>query len=610
MRRTPRLLALAAVVALGARAGAAQAPGAQGPDYRARYRAIVAARGAEPDSARLARLLALDWEQSNLESPELATYTGYPGQNGRWSDESFVAIRRRRLVARDPLDALLSIDRGRLTVADQLTYDLFRRDQEVGLEGLRFPQELLAVTQLDGPQYAANLIAQQPARTAADYADILSRLDSLPRVLADARALLDSGLAVGVTPPRVTLRDVPAQLDALLSEDVDRNPLAEPFTRVPAALGVAERERLRAGAALSLRTRAVPAYRAFRAYLADVYLPRARTTIAASALPDGPAWYAYNVRRETTVDRAPAEIHRIGLAEVARIRGAMDSVMRATGFAGSFAEFTRMLRTDPRFFLPDSASLVRAYRDVAKRVDPGLIRLFGRLPRTPYGVETVPSFSAPSQTTAYYQPGSPDAGRPGMYMVNTYRVDTRPTWEMEALTLHESVPGHHLQIALAQELPGAPPFRRYGQYTAFVEGWGLYAESLGPELGMYKDPYSKFGQLTYEVWRAIRLVLDTGIHSMGWSRERAIRYFVENSAKTEHDITVEVDRYIAWPGQALAYKTGQLEIRALRGEAERALGPRFDVRAFHDEVLGAGALPLSVLRGRVTAWTDSVRSGR
>ncbi|HEY0778659.1 MAG TPA: DUF885 domain-containing protein, partial [Gemmatirosa sp.] len=468
--------------------------------------------------------------------------------------------------------------------------------------GLRFPSELLAVDQMSGPQSLGDVMRQQPARTAADYADLLARLRAIPRVLAETRALLDSGLAVGVTPPQVTLRDVPAQVDGLLTADVDHNPLTEAFTRIPAAVPAAVRARLRDDARAVLDSAVIPAYRALRAYLAATYVPRARTSIALSALPDGAAWYAYNVRRETTTDRTPAEIHAIGLAEVARIRTALDSVMRATGFAGTAAEFAHMLRTDPRFFVRDSASLVRAYRDVAKRVDPGLIRLFGRLPRTPYGVETIPAFAAPSQTTAYYRAGSPDAGRPGMFMVNTYRVDTRPTWEMEALTLHESVPGHHLQIALAQELGALPEFRRYASYTAFTEGWGLYAESLGDELGMYKDPYSKYGQLTYEMWRALRLVLDTGIHTMGWSREQAVRYFVENSAKAEHDIDVEVDRYIVWPGQALAYKSGELQIRALRAEAERALGVRFDVRAFHDEVLGAGSLPLDVLTGRVRTW--------
>jgi uncharacterized protein (DUF885 family) len=267
-----------------------------------------------------------------------------------------------------------------------------------------------------------------------------------------------------------------------------------------------------------------------------------------------------------------------------------------------------MLRTDPKFFYIDSATIVRAYRDITKRIDPELPKLFGRLPRLTYGVSTIPSYAAPSQTTAYYQPGAPDSHRAGQFFVNTYKLETRPKWEMEVLTAHESVPGHHLQIAISQELEGIPPFRRYGGYTAFVEGWGLYSESLGPELGLYTDPYSRFGQLTYEMWRAIRLVIDTGIHAFGWSRQQSIDYFKANSAKTENDITVEVDRYIVWPGQALAYKSGELEIKALRKYAEQELGARFDVRAFHDQVLGQGALPLDVLDTRVRAWVAAQKS--
>ncbi len=286
----------------------------------------------------------------------------------------------------------------------------------------------------------------------------------------------------------------------------------------------------------------------------------------------------------------------------------MDSVIASTGFKGSFADFAQFLRTDPQFFYADSASLVRGYRDIAKRIDPGLIRLFGKLPRLPYGVTTIPSYTARSQTTAYYQPGAPDAGRPGWFNVNTYDLKSRPKWEMEALSLHESVPGHHLQIALSQEMPGVPEFRRYGGYTAFVEGWGLYAESLGPELGMYQDPYSKFGQLTYEMWRAVRLVIDTGIHAMGWTRDQALQFFKDNAPKAEQDIIVEVDRYIAWPGQALAYKIGQLKIRELRDSASAALGAKFDIRAFHDEVLRNGALPLDLLEQDVREWTAARRN--
>jgi uncharacterized protein (DUF885 family) len=447
----------------------------------------------------------------------------------------------------------------------------------------------------------------KPTGAAPPSEDKQARLDSIPRVIDETIVLLDSGLARGVTPPRVTLRDVPAQIGALLTDDPLASPLLVPFTKLSPAISDADRERLRVAAVRSYRERVAPAYTRLRQYLESTYIPRARESVAASALPDGAAWYAYQVRRETTTRMAPREIHERGLAEVKRIHAQMDSVIRAVGYAGSFADFVRFLRTDPRFYYTDSASLVQGYRDIAKRIDPGLVKLFGTLPRLTYGVETIPSYQAKSQTTAYYQQGSPEGARAGTYFVNTYALDTRPKWEMEALSLHESVPGHHLQIALAQELKGIPEFRRNGGYTAFVEGWGLYAESLGPELGMYRDPYSKFGQLNYEMWRAIRLVLDTGIHSMGWSRQQAIDYFAANSAKTEHDIEVEVDRYIVWPGQALAYKTGELEIKALRAHAASELGDRFDIRAFHDELLGQGALPLDILDARMRAWVERQR---
>jgi uncharacterized protein (DUF885 family) len=308
------------------------------------------------------------------------------------------------------------------------------------------------------------------------------------------------------------------------------------------------------------------------------------------------------VRQHTTTGMTSGEIHALGLREVQRIRAQMDSVIAQTGFAGGFGDFIQFLRTDPRFFFTDTGSLLREYRDIAKRIDPGLIRLFGRLPRTPYGVVAVPAYSERNVTTAYYQPGSPEAGRPGYFYANTYDLKARPKWEMEALTVHEAVPGHHLQIALAQELERVPEFRKYLGFTAFVEGWGLYAESLGQDLGLYTDPYSRFGALTYDMWRAVRLVIDTGLHSMGWSRQQAIDYFAANSSKPLHDITVEVDRYISWPGQALTYMTGQLEIRRLRTELAARDGSAFDLRAFHDAVLGHGSLPLATLTRELPTW--------
>jgi uncharacterized protein (DUF885 family) len=332
------------------------------------------------------------------------------------------------------------------------------------------------------------------------------------------------------------------------------------------------------------------------------YLPQCRETTDAASLPNGPALYAFNVNWHTTTNKTPREIHEIGLAEVQRIRAEMAKVMDAAGFKGSYEDFKHFLRTDPRFYFRDAGSMLTAYRDIAKRADAELARFFGHLPRTPYGVKAVPHATAPSQTTAYYDPGSLVAGRAALMFVNTYKLESRPNWEMEALTLHEAVPGHHLQISIAQELEGLPEFRKNSSYTAYVEGWALYSESLGDEMGFYTDPYSKFGQLTYEMWRAIRLVVDTGLHSMGWTRDQAVDFFREYAAKTDQDIIVEVDRYIVWPGQALGYKMGQLKVRELRMNAERQLGSKFNIRHFHDVILGHGAVPLALLEGKVSSW--------
>jgi len=331
-------------------------------------------------------------------------------------------------------------------------------------------------------------------------------------------------------------------------------------------------------------------------------VPRTRETIAARDLPDGEAWYAFSIRQMTTTRLGAEEIHRIGLSEVRRIRAEMDAVIARTDFDGTFQQFVGFLRTDDRFFFDRAEDLLVAYRDICKRVDPELPKLFATLPRLPYGVVPVPSYAEKSQTTAYYEPGSPSAGRPGRFFANTYDLRARPRWEMEALALHEAVPGHHLQIALAQELPEMPDFRRHGFYTAYIEGWGLYAESLGPEMGFYEDPYAKFGQLTYEMWRAVRLVVDTGLHSMGWTRQQAIDFFSANAAKTLQDITVEVDRYIVWPGQALTYMIGCREIEKLRRELTERDGSAFDLRGFHDQVLAHGSLPLATLTRELPNW--------
>ena len=557
-----------------------------------------------PDSVRLRATLDDAWRQLMVAYPEWATTAGFPGQNRRWTDYSPAGFERRRGVFVELQRALETIRRDRLNDADRLSYDVAAdyfamvlsqpaRDHSTGGYGYT------PLTQVDGAHVdVAQVLAQMPARTATDYDDIVARLRAVPALVDGLIATLDADATAGVTLPRAVLRDVPGQIRAIAAED-STGPLLEPFRAAPDA-------QRRAGIA-AVREAAAPALRRLLEFMERRYIPRARETIALSALPDGAAWYARQIRKHTTTTLSAREIHELGLREVRRLRAEMDSLMRLTGFQGTLAQFGDFLRTDARFFYPDSASLVRAYRDIAKRADPELVKLFGRLPRLPYGVSPVPSFFARSTTTAYYQPGSPTAGRAGVFFVNTYDLKSRPTWEMEALSLHEAVPGHHLQIALAQELDNVPELRRQLGYNAFVEGWALYSETLGGEMGFYTDPYSRFGAATYQMWRAIRLVLDTGIHSMGWTREQAIAYFKENSTKPEHDITVEVDRYIAWPGQALGYMLGSLRIRALRDSTQRALGDRFDIRAFHDRILGQGALPLSLLEQRITAWVAAAR---
>ena len=570
---------------------------------------VTAQQANLPDSVRLRQLLAQNWEYTMREYPEFATAVGYPGQNARWTDYSLEAIARRKRELNDPLTALKAIDRGTLSAADQLNYDLFRRNLADALDESRFPGELMPITQLNGVQQdVPSTITQMPAAAVRDYEDIVARLRAVPALVRQTTILLERGLASGVTPPQITLRDVPSQAQDLVVDDPLTSPMLAAFKSFPSEIAAADQQRLRAAAVTAYRDSVSPAFKRLGAFLATKYVPGARTTIGMRDLPNGLAWYQTRARASTTTDLTAEHIHALGLSEVKRIRAEMDSVIAASGFHGSFADFVQFLRTDPQFYFTKPEDLLRASRDLAKRIDPELVRLFGTLPRLPYGVLPVPSYSERSQTTAYYQPGSPLGHRAGTYFVNTYNLPARPKWEMDALTAHEAVPGHHLQIALAQELPDVPEFRRYGGHTAFVEGWGLYSESLGGELGLYKDPYSKFGQLTYEMWRAVRLVIDTGLHTMGWTRQQAIDYFKANAPKTEHDITIEVDRYIVWPGQALAYKIGELKIKELRAYAATTLGSRFDIREFHDQVLGAGAVPLDVLDARIKAWVAAVQA--
>jgi uncharacterized protein (DUF885 family) len=556
-----------------------------------------------------------DWKRWMVEYPEMATGTGFPGQNRRWSDDSPAGIEARKKHLHESAAKLGAISRAALPKVERLNYDLYAELLATAEEGLQFgddplpfrqvvPQNLwMPLTQMGGIQQgAAETLSSMPRKSVSDYEDILARLEALPASVEQQQALLQEGLRRGYTPPKLMLRDLPKQIADLIPADPMASALLEAFTEFPAEMQEHERTRLSNRGKGIYTSSVAPAFQKLHDYVATTYLPACRDSIAATALPKGAEAYAFHVRWQTTTDLTPQQIHETGLSEVKRIRGEMDRVIASASFKGSFHEFTEFLRNDPQFYFERQDDLVNGYRIVAKKIDPELAHMFGKLPRLTYGVTAIPDFKAPSQTTAYYQPGAPSVGRPGYYFVNTYNLHARPKWEMEALSLHEAVPGHHLQLSLAQEMEGQPEFRRHVGYSAFVEGWALYSESLGEELGLYKDPYSKFGQLSYEMWRAVRLVVDTGMHSKGWTREQAIQFFKDNTGKTDQDITVEVDRYIVWPGQALAYKLGQLKIRELRTQAEKRQGARFDVRAFHDAVLENGAVPLQVLNTHMEEW--------
>jgi uncharacterized protein (DUF885 family) len=608
----PALLAISALLLAAAIPSAASA--AVPPDLAESSRQLEqfpSSKGQGSESERLKRFFDLYWLTKMRESPEYATYIGYPGLDDRLGDASPETIELARRIAHQELAALSSIDHSRLTPAEQNDYDLARWRLEQAIEGERFHPDYLLVHQLGGiHQDIVDLLAAMPARNVQDFENRLARLRAFPKAVDQTIALLGQGLKAGITPPRVTLRDVPAQIQALLTDEPLKSAVLESFQKMPETISAADRERLRREASRVFQEGAAPALRKLHDYLVRTYIPGARETTAMSDLPDGRAWYAYNVRVGTTTDLTPEQIHQLGLAEVKRIRQEMDALIAATGFKGSFEEFCRFLRTDPRFFYDKPEDLVAGYRDITKRIDPELIKLFGRLPRLPYGVTAVPDYDAKSQTTGYYANGSLAAGRPGWFNVNTYDLKSRPKWEMEDLALHESVPGHHVMYSLIEELGELPAWRKWDVYPAMSEGWALYAESLGSELGLYKDPYSKFGQLAAEMWRAIRLVVDTGLNVFGWTRQQALDYAKANSAKPEHDIVVEVDRYIVWPGGAVVYKIGELKIKELRAYAERELGPKFDIRAFHDHVLGSGQLPLALLEKSVKGWVAAEKAGK
>ena len=576
------------------------------------FAAPAAAPAAETRSAAasaLHRLFDAEWERGLRESPENAAYQGDHRYDDRWTDMSLAAVARREAADRQALAELRRIDRAALSPADQLNYDTFAWLQERAVARQRFREYLQPVGHQGGVQTADGIAELLPFATAADYRNWIARLQALPRLLEQTTALMRAGIEAGSLPPKVLMQRVPAQIRGQLVADPAASPFYKPFLKMPEAIPAAEQEALRAQARAAIAGQVVPAYREFGRFFEQDYLPKTRDSIAAADLPDGPAFYDFLAGWYTTTDLDAERIHRIGLEEVARIRAEMEMVRAEVGFQGDLHAFFQHLRTDPKFFHRTPAELLEAYQALSKRIDPELVKIARTLPRLPYGVRPIPDNIAADTTTAYYQPGAVDGSRPGYYYVNLYRPEVRPKWEMLALSLHEAVPGHHFQFARGAELPDLPMFRRTAYFVAYGEGWGLYAERLGYDMGLYDDPYDRMGQLAYDMWRAVRLVVDTGMHAKGWSRQQAIDYFMDNSPKTEQDVVNEIDRYIAWPGQALAYKIGQLKISELRGEAARELGPAFDLRDYNDAVLETGSVPLETLETHIRAWIAERKRG-
>jgi uncharacterized protein (DUF885 family) len=561
------------------------------------------------DTKALHALFDAEWDYSMQQSPEGASELGDRRWNDRWSDESLGAYTRRYAHNREVLTALKKINRTNLSAADQLNYDLFRKNYERTVEGYKYRQFLIPLNQRGGILTQDELADSLRFETKKDYQDWIARMRSFPVLMDETIDLMREGIKERMVHPKVIMQRLPAQIDKQIVSDPTQSGFYKPFEHYSSEISTADQQQLSHEARQAIEHQVVPAYKKFKEFFVNEYLPACFDQVGIWQVPHGDELYAYDVRRYTTTDLTPDQVHEIGLKEVARIRAEMDSVMQKTGFKGTRQEFFKFLRTDPQFYYKSPDDLFEAYKAMAKTIDPNLVKVFRTLPREPYGVEAIPAVAAPDTTAAYYRPGAADGSRAGTYFVNLYKPETRPKWEMLMLTLHESVPGHHLQIARAHELGEMPKFRRFGGYTAFTEGWGLYAESLGDDMGLYTDPYAKFGELTYQMWRAVRLVVDTGIHAKHWTRDQAIKYFMDNAPKAELDIVNEIDRYIAWPGQALAYKIGELKIHELRTRTQEQLGEKFDLPAFHDVVLGSGPLPLDILEHNVNDWITEQKNG-
>ncbi|MDO9451691.1 MAG: DUF885 family protein [Stagnimonas sp.] len=555
----------------------------------------------------LKQLFADYWDEGLKLNPLRATFVGDNRYNDQLPNTLTAEFRAQSLAFDQKWRArIAAVDTAALGEQDRLSVQMFLADRDEDIEGNRFPGYLQPINQFYSfPNQMAQLgsgTSAQPFKTVKDYDDWSKRAALIPALFTQAIANMREGVKAGVVQPKVLMAKVLPQLDALISADPSKTLFYKPIAALPADFSAEDKARLTAEYTALISNTLMPAYSGLRDYIRDEYLPKTRETVGLNALPDGAAWYAYNVKSITTTDLTPAQIHQIGLDEVARIQGEMKKIIKQLKFKGDLKAFFKFLDSDKRFMFKDEPALLAYYDSLRKKVEPGAARLFALQPKAAFEIRPVETFRNKSAAGGSYQSPSEDGSRPGVFYVNTYDLPSRKIWDAEDLYLHEAVPGHHFQIALAQELTDLPKFRRFGGATAYVEGWGLYAESLGKELGVYQDPYNYFGYLQNELWRAIRLVVDTGLHDKGWSRQQVIDYMLKNSAQSETQAVSEAERYMAIPGQALAYKIGELKIKELRARSEKALGPKFDIRTFHREVLKDGAVPLDVLDGKISRW--------
>jgi uncharacterized protein (DUF885 family) len=552
----------------------------------------------------LHQLFDREWEYQMAHNPVRASLLGDRRWNDQWPDMSLTAMHEQFQHARDVLAQLHAIDRGPLSPEDQLNYDVFDYNLSQFAEGENYRWYLVRTNTFSGIQTVEGLVNSLRFETVKDYGDWLGRLHNFPAYMDQNIALMREGIRLHVLLPKVIGEKILTQLNGMDFHDPTRHGFYKPFKKIPASFSDADKQRLTTAAQQAIKTDVLPAFQRFRDFLQKDYVPVSFDQVGAWQVPNGGETYAYLARSMTTTSFTPEQIHETGLREVERIGAEMEKVKEQAGFKGTMQEFFQFLRTDPRFYAKNEDELLEYTRAEAKSVDPLLVKLFRTFPRLPYGVEPAPTEIAPGMPSAYASGAAPDGSRPGYFYINTYKPETRPKYEIMSLILHEAVPGHTFQGGIAIELKDIPKFRRYGGYSAYAEGWALYSESLGDELGLYDDPYVRFGKLSNEMWRAVRLVVDTGMHQKHWTRQQAIDYFLAHVATTEYNATSEVDRYISWPGQALAYKMGELKIKELRERATKELGPAFDLREFHDAVLLTGPLPLTVLEKQVNTWIE------